>query len=331
MLEYYSGILFLTTNRVGILDEAFKSRIHISLYYERLTLKRTLAIFEVNIRKLREIEKEKQEQLEDSDLKELTLEVDDASIMDFAERHFRETPETVRWNGRQIRNAFQIASSLARYDMYSNKSEGPERVKKRSDTFKDGEAPNLKPVLDKKQFQLVSETIARFDAYFFLATGERDEDAARREMIRDDGVRHGDLIQHQQQYDTPTPPVKSRGSKGTTSRGQGSYEKGYDDDDRGPRSSRRTGNQSSSRRDVQPERNSKTLAQRPRHKSTGGKYASEDDDDDDDDDYSDEEQGAAPLREKEGDGRQKGKSQSYRGGRHDEDDEDDEDRSEEDD
>ena len=32
MLEYYSGILFLTTNRVGTMDEAFKSRIHISLY-----------------------------------------------------------------------------------------------------------------------------------------------------------------------------------------------------------------------------------------------------------------------------------------------------------
>jgi hypothetical protein len=33
VLEYYSGILFLTTNRVGIMDEAFKSRIHVSLYY----------------------------------------------------------------------------------------------------------------------------------------------------------------------------------------------------------------------------------------------------------------------------------------------------------
>jgi len=32
ILEYYSGILFLTTNRVGTIDEAFKSRIHVSLY-----------------------------------------------------------------------------------------------------------------------------------------------------------------------------------------------------------------------------------------------------------------------------------------------------------
>jgi len=34
MLEYYTGFLFLTFNRVGTFDEAFKSRIRISLYYE---------------------------------------------------------------------------------------------------------------------------------------------------------------------------------------------------------------------------------------------------------------------------------------------------------
>ncbi len=31
-LEFYSGILFLTTNRVGTIDEALKSRIDLSLY-----------------------------------------------------------------------------------------------------------------------------------------------------------------------------------------------------------------------------------------------------------------------------------------------------------
>lgn len=36
VLEFYAGILFLTTNRVGTIDEAFKSRIHISLYCEYL-------------------------------------------------------------------------------------------------------------------------------------------------------------------------------------------------------------------------------------------------------------------------------------------------------
>jgi hypothetical protein len=37
MLEYYEGILFLTTNRVKQIDDAFHSRIHVSLHYPSLT------------------------------------------------------------------------------------------------------------------------------------------------------------------------------------------------------------------------------------------------------------------------------------------------------
>ncbi|KAL8827533.1 MAG: hypothetical protein Q9170_006975, partial [Blastenia crenularia] len=37
MLEYYEGILFLTTNRVAHIDTAFQSRIHISMAYEDLS------------------------------------------------------------------------------------------------------------------------------------------------------------------------------------------------------------------------------------------------------------------------------------------------------
>jgi SpoVK/Ycf46/Vps4 family AAA+-type ATPase len=36
LLEYYEGILFLTTNRVDNIDAAFESRIHLSLQYEKL-------------------------------------------------------------------------------------------------------------------------------------------------------------------------------------------------------------------------------------------------------------------------------------------------------
>lgn len=38
ILEYYEGILFLTTNRVEDIDAAFQSRIHISLAYEGLSI-----------------------------------------------------------------------------------------------------------------------------------------------------------------------------------------------------------------------------------------------------------------------------------------------------
>lgn len=35
-LDYFRGILFLTTNRVGRFDEAFMTRIHVAIGYERL-------------------------------------------------------------------------------------------------------------------------------------------------------------------------------------------------------------------------------------------------------------------------------------------------------
>ena len=37
-MEYYEGILFLTTNRVDNIDAAFQSRIHISLEYSELSI-----------------------------------------------------------------------------------------------------------------------------------------------------------------------------------------------------------------------------------------------------------------------------------------------------
>lgn len=37
VLEYYEGILFLTTNRIHHIDDAFHSRIHVALRYPELT------------------------------------------------------------------------------------------------------------------------------------------------------------------------------------------------------------------------------------------------------------------------------------------------------
>lgn len=36
MLEYYRGLLFLTTNRVSTFDSAFQSRFHLTLNYQGL-------------------------------------------------------------------------------------------------------------------------------------------------------------------------------------------------------------------------------------------------------------------------------------------------------
>ena len=37
ILEYYEGILILTSNRVGTFDEAFKSRTQVATHYSDLT------------------------------------------------------------------------------------------------------------------------------------------------------------------------------------------------------------------------------------------------------------------------------------------------------
>lgn len=82
------------------MDEAFKSRIHMSLYYPPLSKKFTLDIFEMN-------PKRTQERKGDS------MRVKTKAILDFAEDHWSNNEPRVRWNGRQIRNAFHIATALA--------------------------------------------------------------------------------------------------------------------------------------------------------------------------------------------------------------------------
>ncbi|OCK84604.1 P-loop containing nucleoside triphosphate hydrolase protein, partial [Lepidopterella palustris CBS 459.81] len=52
VLEYHSGILFLTTNRVGMIDEGFNSRIHISLYYPPFDWTTTKAIWRMSFRRV---------------------------------------------------------------------------------------------------------------------------------------------------------------------------------------------------------------------------------------------------------------------------------------
>ncbi|KAI0120134.1 hypothetical protein GGR51DRAFT_567992 [Nemania sp. FL0031] len=205
VLEYYSGILFLTTNRVGIIDEAFKSRIHLSLYYERLTKKQMLAIFRVNLGKLRDIEAQKSKELLHTEIKELDLIIKDDKIIDFAKKHWKATPRHARWNGRQIRNAFQIASSMARYDtskesLANEKNAGDEKPER--------------PILDDSHFDLVAEIMKRFDTYFEMATGETDEQAALLDKARDDRVRNEDLASYAQSFEAPSAKEKpSRSTK----------------------------------------------------------------------------------------------------------------------
>ncbi|KAJ0422343.1 hypothetical protein BJY00DRAFT_311063 [Aspergillus carlsbadensis] len=123
VLDYYSGVLFLTTNRVGTIDEAFKSRIHASLYYRPLTKGQSERIWAMNLRRLVEIEQEKFQATN-----EPPLVIDQDGILQFAREEFQKgkdgTEGRSRWNGRQIRNAVLIASALARYDKADTDTSG---------------------------------------------------------------------------------------------------------------------------------------------------------------------------------------------------------------
>ncbi|KAF4628427.1 hypothetical protein G7Y89_g9723 [Cudoniella acicularis] len=145
VLEYYSGILFLTTNRVGALDEAFRSRVHISLYYRDLTCDDTVAILKTNLARLPRADKLDKGTTPGN----AHIQVMDNQIENFVKNEFRKHAKAHKkgpWNGRQIRNAVQIATCLA---FFENQSSGN----------------SLPAVLTAEHFRTVAETTAEFDRY----------------------------------------------------------------------------------------------------------------------------------------------------------------------
>ncbi|KAI0537930.1 hypothetical protein GGR58DRAFT_323861 [Xylaria digitata] len=102
-MEYFQGILFLTTNRVGHFDEAFMSRIHVSIGYEPLDEDARGKIWHNLFEKLKEDHK--------NGGPEIRYEYD-------AKQYVKKDPavKNLQWNGREIRNAFQTAVALAIFD-----------------------------------------------------------------------------------------------------------------------------------------------------------------------------------------------------------------------
>lgn len=105
VLEYYAGILFLTTNRIGDFDEAFASRIHMSLHYPQLTEISKIKVFKLSLRLIKNRYASRNRKIK----------IDEDEILQTAGAHWRNEPEA-RWNGRQIRNACQTALALAEYE-----------------------------------------------------------------------------------------------------------------------------------------------------------------------------------------------------------------------
>lgn len=94
-LEYYAGILFLTTNRVGSIDPAFKSRIQLSLYYPRIDLDTTVKLYEVFLQRARNEQKR---------IGVTQFKIKQKDILKFAARHYRRLQKEgySTWNGRSV-------------------------------------------------------------------------------------------------------------------------------------------------------------------------------------------------------------------------------------
>ncbi|KAI1408085.1 hypothetical protein F5Y13DRAFT_205079 [Hypoxylon sp. FL1857] len=152
-LEYYRGILFLTSNRVGTFDDAFISRIHVVIYYEDLGEPQRKQIWKQFFDKL---ERERK----------------DTIIVESRAKHFvlnDSEMKKIPWNGREIRNAFQTAVSLAEYRYH----------------YEGGKAESDHIVLDKVDFEQVCQMSMDFKDYLKkVHRGEDENDRAMRERAR---------------------------------------------------------------------------------------------------------------------------------------------------
>ncbi|KAH7151005.1 hypothetical protein DER46DRAFT_628894 [Fusarium sp. MPI-SDFR-AT-0072] len=112
VLEYYDGILILTSNRVGIFDEAFRSRIQLSLRYKNLGQAERYQIWENFLKHLDQFQQTVQSGPK-SQSQQVPLIGYGMDISDLR-KHLSELSQ-VELNGREIRNALSIARQLALY------------------------------------------------------------------------------------------------------------------------------------------------------------------------------------------------------------------------
>src|ERR1700744_3992484 len=91
--RYFRGIIFLTTNRVKAFDQAFQSRIHLSLYYGDLTCAAKEEIWRAFLEKVRTTQRRLQNLTQD-EFRELSMK---------------------DMNGREIKSVVKLAVALAEH------------------------------------------------------------------------------------------------------------------------------------------------------------------------------------------------------------------------
>ena len=178
---------------MGSFDEAIKSRLHLALYYPPLDSVQSLKIWKMNLDNL--------EECNNSSDPSLKTRFDRKEIEEFAESHWRDTPEPGRWNGRQIKNAFQAATALAEWDHFQHTGGNPNP---------DG------PLLTQKHFKTVAKASAHFDDYLAKVRGT-DQERARGSEARDDNIR-GEARRSERRKTRKASSHRGRANKGHSRR-----------------------------------------------------------------------------------------------------------------
>lgn len=156
-MEYFRGLLFLTTNRVGQIDDAFLSRVSVVLEYDHLSDDTRKKIWNGFFKRLHK------ESQSDSH-KGRRIEIDR-----YAQKYVLNDEEVkdLKWNGREIRNALQTAISLATYK-----------------AFKEGEGPDKTIEVEEEHFRSVVTMSRKFKSYMKSISGKEEEDRAKARMER---------------------------------------------------------------------------------------------------------------------------------------------------
>ncbi|KAI4598132.1 hypothetical protein KJ359_003941 [Pestalotiopsis sp. 9143b] len=154
-MEYFQGLLFLTTNRVGQIDDAFISRVHIAIGYGALSPESRAKIWQGFFRKLA---KERAGRIQI-------------------------TPKAKQWvldkaasgeaqlNGRDIRNALQTAITLAEAEYNEDEDFDPDKTT---------------VVVDQSHFARVLDITNKFHSYVQSIRREDERKRAAGRMDRND-------------------------------------------------------------------------------------------------------------------------------------------------
>jgi SpoVK/Ycf46/Vps4 family AAA+-type ATPase len=153
-MEYFRGILFLTTNRVGHIDEAFKSRLHVVVHFPSLNDSQRHEIWKAFFNKLK---KEQGNHIK---------------IGHNAQNYVLQSSEelNIKLNGREIRNVLHTAIALARYEA-SKDSE-----------YNEGDIV----FVESEHFERVLTMFRSFGDYLDSIKGDSQEKRAQNVYLRND-------------------------------------------------------------------------------------------------------------------------------------------------